>query len=67
VGATSRPPAGSSLPCRRTAEIDAELASTLYYAATDDRRRRVVLLLEDVSGGRQGDVLDCCSIADAEH
>jgi Protein of unknown function (DUF1679) len=27
----------------------------------------VVLLLEDVSGGRQGDVLNGCSIADAEH
>jgi hypothetical protein len=44
--------------------IRAGFLPTLYYAAADDRRR-VVLLLEDVDGGRQGDVLQGCSVADA--
>ena len=46
-------------------EIGAAFAPRLYYSAVDDARRRVVLLLEDVTGGRQGDVLDGCSIDDA--
>jgi len=41
-------------------------APTLFYAAVDREQRRVVLLLEDVSGGRQGDVLHGCSVEDAE-
>jgi hypothetical protein len=46
-------------------EIGATFAPTLYYSAVDDVRRRVVLLLEDLTAGRQGDVLDGCSIEDA--
>jgi Phosphotransferase enzyme family len=46
-------------------EIGATFAPALYYSAADDVSRRVVLLLEDLSGGRQGDVLDGCSIEDA--
>jgi streptomycin 6-kinase len=43
----------------------AGFAPRMYYADSDDASRRVVLLLEDVSGGRQGDVLLGCSIDDA--
>jgi hypothetical protein len=45
-------------------EIPVDFAPTLYNAATDEERRRVVLVLEDV-GGRQGDVLEGCSVDDA--
>lgn len=44
-------------------EIGAHFAPTPYYAAADGQR--VVLLLEDLSGGRQGDVLVGCSIDEA--
>jgi hypothetical protein len=40
-------------------------APRLYYSAADDAQQRVVLLLEDLSGGRQGDELDGCSVDDA--
>jgi hypothetical protein len=46
-------------------EVGASFAPTLYYSAVDDVHRRVVLLLEDVTAGRQGDVLHGCSIEDA--
>jgi aminoglycoside phosphotransferase (APT) family kinase protein len=46
-------------------EIAALFAPRPYYVAADDENRRVVLLLEDLSGGRQGDVLDGCSVDDA--
>jgi hypothetical protein len=46
-------------------EVGATFAPALYYSAVDDVRRRVVLLLEDLTGGRQGDVLHGCSIEDA--
>jgi Phosphotransferase enzyme family len=46
-------------------EVGATLAPALYYSAVDDDRRRVVLLLEDLTAGRQGDILDGCSIEDA--
>jgi Phosphotransferase enzyme family len=46
-------------------EVGATFAPTLYYSAVDDDRRRVVLLLEDLTAGRQGDVLTGCSIEDA--
>lgn len=45
-------------------EIPVGFAPALYYAATDEESRRVVLVLEDV-GGRQGDVLEGCSVDDA--
>jgi Phosphotransferase enzyme family len=46
-------------------EVGASFAPTLYYSAVDDVHRRVVLLLEDLTAGRQGDVLHGCSIEDA--
>ena len=46
-------------------QAGAAFAPTMYYADSDDATRRVALLLEDVSGGRQGDVLLGCSIDDA--
>jgi hypothetical protein len=46
-------------------EVGATFAPALYYSAVDDVRRRVVLLLEDLTTGRQGDVLHGCSIEDA--
>ena len=46
-------------------EAGAGCAPTVYYAAVDGARSQVVLLLEDVSGGRQGDVLHGCSLAEA--
>jgi hypothetical protein len=46
-------------------EIGASFAPALYYSAVDDVRRRVVLLLEDLTAGRQGDVLRGCSVEDA--
>jgi hypothetical protein len=46
-------------------ELGATFAPTRYYSATDDTTQRVVLLLEDLSSGRQGDVLRGCSIDDA--
>jgi hypothetical protein len=46
-------------------KIRATFAPTLYYSAVDDVRRSVVLLLEDLTAGRQGDVLDGCSTEDA--
>jgi hypothetical protein len=48
-------------------EVGAAFAPRMYYADSDDASRRVVLLLEDVSGGRQGDVLRGCSVNDAAH
>jgi len=48
-------------------QIGAAFAPRMYYADSDDANRRVVLLLEDVSSGRQGDVLRGCSINDAAH
>ncbi len=42
--------------------ISPTFAPRLYYSAADETLRRVVLLLEDLSDGRQGDVLDGCSI-----
>ena len=47
-------------------ELPTAFAPSSYYAAVDGERRRLVVLLEDVSEGRQGDVLDGCSVADAE-
>jgi hypothetical protein len=46
-------------------EIAPAFAPTMYYGAADEAYRRVILLLEDLSGGRQGDVLVGCSIDDA--
>jgi hypothetical protein len=46
-------------------EIGPSFTPALYYAAADEAHRRVVLLLEDLTAGRQGDVLDGCSIEDA--
>ena len=46
-------------------EVGASFAPTLYYSAVDEVHRRVVLLLEDLTAGRQGDVLHGCSIEDA--
>jgi streptomycin 6-kinase len=46
-------------------EIGADCAPRLYYSAADDAQSRVVLLLEDLSAGRQGDVLEGCSIDEA--
>jgi streptomycin 6-kinase len=46
-------------------EAGARCAPELYYSAADDAQTRVVLLLEDLSGGRQGDVLHGCSIDEA--
>ena len=46
-------------------EIQVMFAPRLYYSAADEAQQRVVLLLEDLSGGRQGDVLEGCSIEDA--
>jgi hypothetical protein len=46
-------------------EVGATFAPTLYYSAVDEVRRRVVLLLEDLTAGRQGDVLHGCSIEEA--
>jgi hypothetical protein len=48
-------------------EIGAAFAPKMYFSDADEVDRRVVLLLEDVSGGRQGDVLLGCSIEDAAH
>jgi Phosphotransferase enzyme family len=56
--------------CEREArfysEIPVAFAPSLYYSAADAERRRVVILLEDVSCGRQGDVLHGCSVEEAE-
>jgi Phosphotransferase enzyme family len=46
-------------------ETPVAFAPRLYYSATDEAEQRVVLLLEDLSGGRQGDELDGCSVDDA--
>ena len=46
-------------------EIGASCAPELYHAAADDEAQQVVLLLEDLTGGRQGDVLRGCSVEDA--
>jgi Ser/Thr protein kinase RdoA (MazF antagonist) len=48
-------------------QVGAAFAPKMYYVDSDDATRRVVLLFEDVSGGRQGDVLLGCSVADAAH
>jgi len=45
-------------------EIGAPSAPRLYYSAVDEASRRIVLLLEDLSGGRQGDMLEGCSAED---
>jgi Phosphotransferase enzyme family len=47
-------------------EIPVAFAPSHYYSAVDREHRRVVILLEEVSGGRQGDVLEGCSVEDAE-
>jgi hypothetical protein len=44
-------------------EVGARCAPELLYSAVDDER--VVLLFEDLSGGRQGDVLTGCSVDEA--
>jgi hypothetical protein len=46
-------------------ELGTAFAPTMYYADSDDANRRVVLLLEDLSVGRQGDVLAGCSAVNA--
>ena len=46
-------------------ELDVPFAPRLYYGAADDEQRRSILLLEDLSAGRQGDVLQGCSVDDA--
>ena len=46
-------------------DVGASCAPELFYSATDDRTSRVVLLLEDLSGGRQGDALEGCSVEEA--
>jgi hypothetical protein len=46
-------------------EIDTSFTPTLYYSAADHAHGRVVLLFEDLTAGRQGDVLHGCSIEDA--
>jgi hypothetical protein len=46
-------------------EVGARCAPELFYSAADDAQTRVVLLLQDLSGGRQGDVLQGCSIDEA--
>jgi hypothetical protein len=46
-------------------DVAPAFAPRRYYSAVDETQQRVVLLLEDVSAGRQGDVLHGCSIADA--
>jgi thiamine kinase-like enzyme len=46
-------------------ETPVTFAPRLYYSAADDAQQRVVLVLEDLSGGRQGDELDGCSVDDA--
>jgi hypothetical protein len=46
-------------------KVAATPAPTVYYAAADHTRRRGILLLEDLSEGRQGDVLEGCSVDDA--
>lgn len=48
-------------------QVGAAMAPTMYYADADDATRRVILLLEDVSEGKQGDVLLGCSVAEAGH
>jgi hypothetical protein len=48
-------------------EIGAPFVPRVYYSAADETSRRVVLLLEDLSSGRQGDVLQGCSIDDVAH
>jgi Phosphotransferase enzyme family len=57
--------------CAREARFYREIAVAFaprpYYAASDDEHLRVALLLEDVSDGRQGDVLHGCSVDDAAH
>lgn len=46
-------------------EIGASFAPRMYYSAADEGQQRAVLLLEDLSRGRQGDVLEGCSIEEA--
>jgi Phosphotransferase enzyme family len=46
-------------------EMGGEFAPSLYYSMADAEAQRVVLLLEDLSAGRQGDVLHGCSIEEA--
>jgi hypothetical protein len=46
-------------------ELDVPFVPRLYYGAADDEGRRSILLLEDLSAGRQGDVLRGCSVDDA--
>jgi Phosphotransferase enzyme family len=45
-------------------DIPVPFAPSTYYSSVDPERRRVVLLLADVRG-RQGDVLQGCSVSDA--
>jgi hypothetical protein len=46
-------------------ETPVAFAPRLYYSAANEAQQSVVLLLEDLSGGRQGDELDGCSVEDA--
>ena len=46
-------------------ELDVPFAPRLYYGAADDEQCTSILLLEDLSAGRQGDVLRGCSVDDA--
>jgi Phosphotransferase enzyme family len=46
-------------------EVGARCAPARYYSAADDEHMLVVLLLEDLSNGRQGDVLEGCSVDEA--
>jgi Phosphotransferase enzyme family len=45
-------------------ELGATFAPRPYYTAADDASLRVVLVLEDLTSGRQGDVLLGCSVDD---
>jgi Phosphotransferase enzyme family len=46
-------------------ELDGAPMPNTYYADADHVQRRAILLLEDLTGGRQGDVLEGCSVDDA--
>jgi hypothetical protein len=48
-------------------DIAARFTPRMYYSAADEMNQRVVLLLEDLSGDRQGDVLQGCSVEDVAH
>jgi len=48
-------------------DIGPSFTPRVYYSAADEMSQRVVLLLEDLTGGRQGDVLQGCSVDDVAH